>query len=108
MPVRCTIHSSDVSTSLVSSQFGTTRAGSAAPTPRTQERTEAETMGCEISRSGLRRRRGRSGGDARFMRWTFSKSRLGRPRTRGHGLEAVGLGDHFANFAEQFLSHHVI
>ena len=41
MPVRCTIHSSDVSTLVASSAFDTMRAGSAAPTPRTQARIEA-------------------------------------------------------------------
>src|SRR5208282_6004682 len=108
MPVRCTIHSSDVSTSLVSSLFGTTRAGRAEPTPRTQERMEAGVTARETSRSGLRTRRARGGGDARFISWASSESRLGRPRMRGHWAEAVGLGDHFANLAEKLLPHHVI
>src|SRR5208283_4512368 len=108
MPVRCTIHSSDVSTSLASSLFGTTRAGRAAPTPRTQERMEAGGTARETSRSRLRTRRARGGGDARFMRWASSESRLGRRRMHGHWAEAVGLADHFPNLAEKFLPHHVI
>src|SRR5690606_27221376 len=38
MPVRCTIHSSDVSTMLSSSALVSTRFGSAVPKPRTTER----------------------------------------------------------------------
>src|SRR5271156_42696 len=107
MPVRCTIQWSEVSTSLVSSLFGTARAGRAAPTPRTQERIEADAIAREISGPGCGRR-ARGGGDARFMRRAISVSRLGGARRRGHWAEAVGLGDHFPDFAEEFLPHHVI
>ena len=45
MPVRWTIHSSEVSTIPPVRALVTTRSGSAAPTPRTQERIEAKVIG---------------------------------------------------------------
>ena len=78
MPVRCTIHSSDVSTFVASSAFETARAGSAEPTPRTQARIEAGARPCELPVRGVRGRRTRGGGDARFMSVGFSVIKTGR------------------------------
>src|SRR5271165_7501102 len=85
MPVRCWIHSSDVSIRCASSALVTMRAGSAAPTPRTQER---RTDVMERTRSGS------LGG--------------GRMRMRRGGAGGVGLRDHFTNLPEQFLAHHIV
>src|SRR5271165_5967167 len=85
MPERCAIHSSVVSTILESSSLVRIRAGSAPPTPRTQERRVDDVIRRWVPASGadsLRRGCGRA--------------------------DVVGLSDHFPNLAEQFLAHHVI
>jgi hypothetical protein len=69
--VRCTIHSSDVSTLDASSVFETARAGNAAPTPRTQARIEAGAPTRDAFGSGRRARGTLSGGDARLMSGNF-------------------------------------
>src|SRR6185437_1624385 len=107
MPVRCTIHSSDVSTFVASSAFETARAGNAAPDPRTQARIVGARPR-DASGLGSRARRSTDGGAARLMSGSFRGSGLGGARTRRAGAKTVGLDDHFPNLAKQFLTNHVI
>src|SRR3984885_884472 len=87
MPVRCSIHSSDVSIRSASSAFESMRLGRQAPTPRTTERSFKSVMKGGVPKGAANsRRRCRGGGRSDF----------------------VGLPDHFANFSEQFLADHVV
>src|SRR5579863_8759031 len=87
MPVRCSIHSSDVSIRSASSAFESMRLGRQAPTPRTTERSFKSVMKGGVPKGAANsRRRCRGGGRSDF----------------------VGLPDHFANFSEQFLTDHVV
>src|SRR5580693_1985925 len=99
MPVRCTIHSSEVSTFVASSAFETTRAGSAAPEPHTQARIKPGARSRGASDPRPRARRSIGGGDARLMSGDSPWSRLGDARTRGRGTETVGVSDHFPDLA---------
>ena len=88
MPVRCSIHSSEVSTRSASSAFDNTRFGQS----RRRRRARQNEVSMSVMEGGVpggaadSRRRGRGGGRPRF----------------------VGLPDHLADFSEQFLTDHVV
>src|SRR5271170_3084532 len=68
MPVRCSIHSSDVSIRPASSAFESTRLGRQAPTPRTTERSFKSVMKGGVPKGAANsRRRCRGGGRSDFV-----------------------------------------
>src|SRR5579863_2925550 len=88
MPVRCWIHSSDVSTILASSALVSTLSGRKAPTPRTTERSLEMVMGSAI----------------------LSLTPLGIDLKgwRKMGARLIRLCNHFPNLTKQLVPHHVI